>query len=112
MADWNRALGFDPGRLGPRAAQQGMNARDELAHAKGFGHVIVRAGVKSDDLVDLLAFGGKHQNRNANLFAAELLADFEAAGAGKHHVEDHEGGLSAADGVDGLIAARANSDIE
>ena len=97
-------------RLG--AAEQGVDARQQLADAERFGDVIVRAEVEADDFVDLLALGREHEDGRGDLSGAEFLADVVAAFAGQHHVEHDEGGPMFRDGIDGLISAIADGDLK
>src|SRR2546427_7897446 len=49
---------------GAGAAQDGLDAGQQLADGKRFGDVIVGAELEADDLVDLLAARGQHDHRS------------------------------------------------
>src|SRR5437867_13243908 len=89
-----------------------MNARQQLAHTKRLGDVIVGAEVEADDFVELLAFGGEHQNRSGEFFCAKLFADVITAQAGQHDIEEDHGRAMFGDSIDGGIAAIANGHFE
>ncbi len=92
--------------LWPVAAQQRMHAGGQLAQAKRLGHVVVGTQVQADDLVNLLAFGGEHQDQSFVVFGAKLLADVVSAQARQHNVEHDERGTVLLHGGEGLIASR------
>src|SRR5919197_121565 len=48
----------------PAAAQPRIDPRQELLTAEGLRDVVVRAGAKAPDLVELLGAGGQHQHRD------------------------------------------------
>ena len=75
------------------AAEDGADARDELADAERLGHVVVGAGVEAADLVDLLAARREHDDRHERVAAAQLLADLVAVHVGQHQVEQDRVGL-------------------
>jgi hypothetical protein len=94
------------------AAKEGVDAGEQFAHAEGLGEVIIGAEIEADDLVNLLAFGREHQDGQGNLLCAELFADLVAAEARQHHVEQEQAGTVLAHGLEGLIAAAADGDVE
>src|SRR2546423_6694117 len=55
------ALRFLP--LGRGSAEDRLHARDELARIEGLRHVVVRADLEADDLVDVLVTRSEHQDR-------------------------------------------------
>src|SRR5262245_39732593 len=74
------------------AAQNGLNAQEELAHAEWLHHVVVRAELEADDAIDLLTFGRQHHHGNSasRRTFLELLTDLRARHVGKHQVEQDE----------------------
>src|SRR5579872_3039757 len=78
--------------------------------SKGFGDVVVRAEVESDDLVDLLRFCREHENQTLILLRAQLLANIIAAESGKHDVQDNQAGTMFLNGIERLVATRAGLD--
>ena len=81
-------------RLGPslRAAEQGPDARHQLARAERLGDVVVGPQLEADDAVRLLGAGREHDDgQRAGLGgAAQRAADLEAVDAGQHEIEDHQ----------------------
>ena len=62
---------------------------DQLAWTEGLGHVVVGAQSQSADLVNVILFGGDHDDRD--IFSLpDLLADLETVHTGKHQVEDDQ----------------------
>ena len=71
------------------AAEDGLDAGDQLARVEGLRHVVIGADLEADDAVDVVAAGGEDDDGDvAGL--AELLADGEAVHLGHHDVEDDE----------------------
>ncbi len=81
----------DASRHGRRAdtAQDGAYPGEQFARAEGLGEVVVGAHLEADDAVGLVAHGGQHQYGNRRT-GAQLAADFQAAFAGEHEVENQE----------------------
>src|SRR5689334_15401742 len=50
-----------------RAAQQRLQAREQLDHLKWLGQVVVGAELQPDDLVDHLAAGCEHNDRGVDI---------------------------------------------
>ena len=72
---------------GATAAENGANARLQLARTEGFGQIVVGADLQSDDAIHLLAARGQHQDRRLGA-RADRAADLEAVDVGQHDVED------------------------
>src|ERR1700676_1921808 len=47
-------------------------AQDELAWAKGFGHIVSRTHLKTDNLIHFVHFGRKHENGNMTRRSVDL----------------------------------------
>src|SRR5438270_10484908 len=77
-ADLDAAAGRDRARL--VAAQDGADARDQLAWVEGLRKVIVGAELKADDAVYVLTARGQHDDRNL-ASGAEAAENFEAVDA-------------------------------
>ena len=88
-----------------------MNAGEQFAQAEGLRHVIIRAEFEADDLVDLLAFGGEHQDRHAALSRTDFPAQIVTAFPRQHDVEDHEIGLTLTEHRSGLEAVATLADF-
>ena len=71
------------------APQDGPDARDELAAAERLGQVIVGAHLQTDHAIDLVAFGGQHDDRDVRL-GAQRAAQRQAVLARQHQVEQDE----------------------
>ncbi|MNL31347.1 hypothetical protein D3C87_1531310 [compost metagenome] len=91
------------GVAGLAAAQQGLDAGDQLAEAEGLDQVVVGADLEADDAVDLLALGGEHDDGDVVLLAAQKAADLEAAQLGQHEVQNDQVGLRELDLLEGLL---------
>ena len=87
-----------------RAAQDRLDARDDLVEAERLGDVVVAAGVEARDLVFGLVLRGEEEDRRGVAGAAEALGDAEPVHVGEHHVEDDQVGLLLEDGRDRLGA--------
>ena len=72
-----------------RPAEDGLDARLDLQHVEGLGHVVVRAVLKAEDLVHILALGRQHDDRHVALFA-DALAHLNAVQLGQHHVQQDQ----------------------
>ena len=66
----------------------GTNAREQLLGGKRLGQVIVGAGVQALDLIGHLAFGRKHDDRQALTGGTCALEHLDAIHAGHHDVQD------------------------
>src|SRR5688572_17627435 len=77
------------------ATEQRANARYKLAHAEGFGNVIIGAKLESDDTVGFFASCCQHENWHTGIFVvtARLTADLQTVQSGQHQVENHEIGI-------------------
>ena len=79
------------GRAGAvQAAEDRVDARDQLADRERLGDVVVGAGVEAPDLVGLLRTRGQHDDRQDWLLGADLLAHREAVHVGQHQVQQHQ----------------------
>jgi len=99
-----------------RAAQDGLDARQQLARRKGLDHVVVDPRFQAADPVVLLATRGQHDDRHVagHFVAAPASGEFQTTGPGQHPVEqdqvrnpvgDGGGGLAAVPGVHWLVVA-------
>ena len=75
------------------AADVRFDAREQLAHGKGLGDVVVRADLKAQDLVLLLFARGQDDDGHVVALGAQRAADVKAHHFGHHHVEKNEVGL-------------------
>ena len=71
------------------SAQDSLDARNDLLGLKRLRHVIVRAELQTEHLVERLALGREHDDR---LFGrlADLAADLPAVEAGQHDIQQHQ----------------------
>jgi hypothetical protein len=74
--------------------QQGLDAMDQRLELERLGDVIVGSHVEADDLVDLFAARGEHQDADAVRagIAAQLAADLQPIDDRQHQVEDDQVG--------------------
>ena len=93
------------------AAHARADAGDELLGLEGLDDVVVGTGLQPHDHVDGVALGRQHHDRDAGL-GADLLADVDAVLAGEHQVEQDQVGTEAAEGFEGLVAARDDPALE
>src|SRR6516225_413222 len=100
---------------GPRAAadaaQQRLDPRRQLHEPERLRHVVVRAELQADHLVDLLAPGGQHEDRHAAPLGAKSLADLHAAELREHHVQDDDVGGVLARGRKPRLAVPRERDL-
>ena len=68
------------------AADDGTDARHDLARGEGLDDVIVRADIQAENPVCILVLGGDHQDRNRQ-YCADAAVD-----AGKHDVQQNQRG--------------------
>ena len=76
-----------------RPACDRPNPREQLAEPERLDEIVVGAHLEPDDLVDLLALGGDHDDRDARA-GAELPAHRQAVHVGQAEVEQDEVGLA------------------
>jgi len=85
--------GHEPGarRLRRSPPQHGAHAGQQLARIEGFGQVVVGAQLEADDLVDVLAPRGQHEDRQRGCLrrGAQPPAHLETVHPRQHHVEQH-----------------------
>ena len=68
------------------AAQDGADARNQLARVEGLGQVIVSTQLQPDNLVDVVVARGEHEDGQVAA-GAQLTADLPSIKAGQHQVE-------------------------
>src|SRR5678809_1730733 len=74
------------------SAKQRPDSRNELAHAEGFGDVVVGAEFKSNNAIGLVAACSENQYGCTGilLVSSQLTADLEPIHSGKHQIQNHE----------------------
>ena len=90
------------GRPAAGAAEDCLDARDQLLEAERLDEVVVAAGREAPHLVFGGIPGGEEHHRRAPALLAPATADLEAVEVGQHHVEDHEVGFDRTDRLEGL----------
>ena len=68
-------------------ADERVDARGKLRGGEGLGDVVVRAGHKPGNLVDLLTFGREHDDAHLGAGSADAAADLEPVDIGQHNVQ-------------------------
>src|SRR5690606_12497203 len=86
------------------AAQDRLDARDDLVEREGLGDVVVAADGETGDLVFRVVFRGEEQDGRRVAGCPQALGDAEAVHIGQHDVEDDEVGLLIEHRRDGLCA--------
>jgi hypothetical protein len=71
------------------AAQDRLDAAEELAWIEGLGDIVIRAELEPHDAVDILATGGEHDDRYLRA-RAQLAAQRQAVFARQHQVEHQQ----------------------
>ncbi len=79
-----------------RAAQQGLDPRQQLARAERLAQVVVGTQFQADHPVGLVGTGGEHDDRHAGqaLVGANPATEAEAVLVRQHHVEDRQARLA------------------
>ncbi len=83
---------------------------DQLAQRKRLRDVVVGADLEPQDPVDLLAFGGQHDDGRLDPLLPELAADVEATHAGQHDVQQDQVRVLFDGEVDRRVAAAGRDD--
>ena len=90
------------GQRGVRAAaEERLDACDQLVVVERLAHVVVRADAQADDAVGRLALRGDEQDRDVGLLA-ELETQADAVDARHHDVEAHEVGMEGIEDLERL----------
>src|SRR5688500_4109934 len=69
------------------AAQERLDAPQELGHLERLDQVVVGAQLEADDAIDALPLGRQHQDRRLHAALAQRPADVETVSAGQHDVK-------------------------
>src|SRR4029450_13254381 len=75
--------------LGRGAPEDALDAGHELARVERLRHVVVRADLEPDDLVDVLVPRGEHEDRDVRGLA-DAATELDAVAVREVEVEDHE----------------------
>ena len=96
------------------AAQQRLDAGDQLGQRERLDDIVVGAGGEAAHALGLLAAGGQHDDRHALGVAAgaQTPAELDAGEAGQHPVEQDEIGRMVAQMQFSVVAARHAVDLE
>ena len=81
------------GQLAAGAAQDRLDAGDDLGEAERLGDVVVAAGAERLDLVLDRVLGGEEEDRGLEAALAEAAADLDPVEVGEHPVEHDQVGL-------------------
>ena len=76
-------------RGGIRPAQQRADARLELKNIERLCDIVIRAGLKTDDLIGVFAAGSEHDDRHIGKFA-NAHAGRQPVHLRHHQIEDNE----------------------
>ena len=69
------------------AGQVGFHPGHQLAGGKRFGNIVIRSQPQAADLVDIILFGGHHEDRRI-FHLTDPLADLKSVSARKHQVQN------------------------
>ena len=94
------------------AAERGVHARDELAHAEGLGEVVVGADLERVHLVVLAAARGDHDDRRHDALGASALRHGPAVETRKHQVDNGDVGALEAELAQPALAILRPLDVE
>ena len=85
---------LDAGRLGCATTKDRPDPQEQLAHAKGLGHVVVGPELEADDAIDLLTARADHDDGDlaGPLGHPQRAAHLRARHVRQHPVEQHEVG--------------------
>ena len=75
------------GRWRAAPAQDRAQPREQFARLEGFGQIVVRAELESDDAIGCVAARGQHQHGRVAL-RAQRAADIETVDIGQGQIED------------------------
>ena len=76
-----------------RAAQNVVDACNELSRFEGLGQIIIGAELEPNDAVGNLCVGGKHENRQLAIdrrFRTDLATYLKSVFLGQHHIENQK----------------------
>src|SRR5918995_2279768 len=96
--------------LGRRAAQDRLDAGDELPRVERLRHVVVRADLEPDDLVHVLVAGGEHQDRDVPALP-QPARQIDPVHVGEHEVEQDQGDRGRLELLDRLRARGGRSHL-
>ena len=71
----------------PRTPHEGLDARNHLPGAEGFGHVVVRPQFQTKHAIDFVVSCGAEDDRHPVVFGAQLTTDLGSIHTGQAHVE-------------------------
>ena len=94
------------------AAQQRLDAGDQLTHGERLGDIVVRAQLEAEDLIHLVALGGQHDDGDvrSRRRALEPPAHFHAINAGEHDIQQHHRGTLMRTDYQRVFARRGGHD--
>ncbi len=95
------------------AAQDRLDARNQLARREGLRHVVVGAGLEARHLVGFFAARGQHHDRDVARVgvAAQHAHQLEAAHVRQHPVDQDEVGAPVADARERRLAVLRERDV-
>ena len=94
------------------AAERGVHARHQLAHAEGLGQVVVGADLERVHLVVLAAARRDHDDRGDDALGTCALGHRPAVEAGKHQIDDGDVGALEAELAESALTVLRPLDVE
>src|SRR5262245_52747575 len=71
-----------------RAPENCLHSRKKFADAERFGHIVVGSHLQTPDLVVILSFCRKHDDRSIEFLSPDFLADLIAIDVRQHQIEN------------------------
>jgi hypothetical protein len=102
----------DLGRVGRRAAQQRVQARDQLVERERLRHVVIAAGVEPGEPVGQGVPSGQEENRSLDSSSAKRLADVTPVRVRQADVDHERVGRLPLDALEQLLAGLESADLE
>src|SRR5581483_10816430 len=98
----------DDGAIVARAAGEGADAGEEFVQFKGFGKVVVSAGIEASDALVDFAAGGEEKDGSGVAAFAKLAQDAQAVATGEHDIENQTVVRRGGDGACDFVAMAAD----
>jgi len=94
-----------------RAAEDGVDTGNQLAHAERLGQIVVGADFETDDAIDFFAARSEHDHGDIGL-AAQAPENFESIDVGQVDIQQDRGGPVTSTLFDALLAELRRAEVE
>ena len=95
--------------VGLAATHERLEASDQDARFDGLDHIVVRAELEAQHMIDIAVAGGQHED-GGRAGLANFAADRKAVAPGQAHVEHDQIGFLALDPFDAAVAPMLDAD--